>query len=253
MERMQFLVENRKLGERFHMNVWEQGEGFPMVLLHGNGEDGQYFKHQMEFLKNHYRVIAVDTRGHGKSERGIAPFTIKQFADDLYHLLQEMNIKSIILLGFSDGGNVAIAFALKYQHMLKSMILNGANLTPAGVKRQVQLPIIAGYRIVSAIAALDKKQASIAKRELLGLMVIQPDFKPEMLQKITIPVLVLVGDRDMIKADHSRMIANSLTDGTLKVIRGNHFIASQSPNIFNQAVLEFLESQQFNFSWNTQK
>lgn len=238
MERMQFLVENRRLGERFYMHVWEQGEGIPLVFLHGNGEDGQYFKHQMAYFKKDYRVLAVDTRGHGKSERGIAPFTIRQFADDLYHLLQKMDITEIILLGFSDGANIAIEFARKHQHMLKALILNGANLNPSGVKWQVQLPIIAGYRIVSAISALDKR--AVAKKEILGLMVKQPDIRPQMLENITVPTLVIVGDKDMIKAEHSQKIADSLPNAVLKVIKGNHFIASKEPKAFHEAVEEFL-------------
>lgn len=58
----------------------EKGSGIPFILLHGNGEDGGYFKHQTDYFSNYYRMIAVDTRGHGKSPRGNAPFTMEQFA-----------------------------------------------------------------------------------------------------------------------------------------------------------------------------
>ena len=58
----------------------EQGKGFPLILLHGNGEDGSYFVHQMKPFAQRFRVIAIDTRGHGKTPRGEAPFTIRQFA-----------------------------------------------------------------------------------------------------------------------------------------------------------------------------
>ena len=58
------------------LNHVETGEGFPLVLLHGNGEDHTYFKRQMEPFSLKYRVIALDTRGHGKSPRGSAPFTL---------------------------------------------------------------------------------------------------------------------------------------------------------------------------------
>ncbi len=61
----------------------EQGSGYPLILLHGNGEDGSYFVHQIAEFSRTYHVFAVDTRGHGKSPRGDAPFTIRQFADDL--------------------------------------------------------------------------------------------------------------------------------------------------------------------------
>ena len=92
----------------------EKGKGRPLVLLHGNGEDGSYFRHQMEYFSPQYRVLAVDTRGHGQSPRGTAPFTMSQFAQDLKTLLDELEINAPILLGFSDGANIAMKFALRY-------------------------------------------------------------------------------------------------------------------------------------------
>ena len=61
----------------------EAGEGFPLILLHGNGEDHTYFTHQISYFSKNHRVLALDTRGHGKTPRGTAPFTIRQFAEDL--------------------------------------------------------------------------------------------------------------------------------------------------------------------------
>ena len=66
----------------------EKGSGEPLILLHGNGEDRTYFENQMEFFQNGYRVIALDTRGHGQSPRGTKPFTIEQFSCDLYDFMK---------------------------------------------------------------------------------------------------------------------------------------------------------------------
>ena len=74
------------------LNYVETGEGFPLVLLHGNGEDHTYFKRQMEPFSPKYRVIALDTRGHGESPRGSAPFTLDQFAEDLKEFLDQRGI-----------------------------------------------------------------------------------------------------------------------------------------------------------------
>ena len=67
----------------------EQGQGQPMILLHGNGESCEYFEHQIPCFSSDYHVIAIDTRGHGKSPRGEKPFTIKQFAEDLHDFMDE--------------------------------------------------------------------------------------------------------------------------------------------------------------------
>ena len=86
------------------LHYTEQGSGFPLILLHGNGEDHTYFVHQIEFFSRFYRVIALDTRGHGQSPRGTAPFSIVQFAKDLLAFMDQKQIKKTHILGFSDGG-----------------------------------------------------------------------------------------------------------------------------------------------------
>ena len=130
----------------------EQGTGEPLILLHGNGEDGSYFERQMDAFASRFRVIALDTRGHGRSPRGEAPFTIRQFADDLLAFMDGQGIERAHLLGFSDGGNIALAFALAHPERVGKLVLNGANLDGGGVKPSVQLPIVAGYGAASLFA-----------------------------------------------------------------------------------------------------
>ena len=78
----------------------EKGNKEPFILLHGNGEDGSYFENQIDYFSDKYRVIALDTRGHGKSPRGNAPFTIEQFSRDLYDFMTGLEILNAIILGF---------------------------------------------------------------------------------------------------------------------------------------------------------
>ena len=143
--------------DNIKLNYIEKGEGFPLILLHGNGENGEYFLHQTEHFSKTYRVIAVDTRGHGSSPRGTAPFSIRQFADDLHYFMDELNIEKANILGFSDGGNIAMLFALKYPERVEKLILNGANLNAKGVKFSVQLPIEIGYRMAKLFAKKSEK------------------------------------------------------------------------------------------------
>ena len=77
------------------LNFIEKGSGKPLVLLHGNGGSLDCFKNQIEYFSKYYRVIALDTRGHGNSPRGSAPFTIEQFSEDLKCFLDENNLKNI--------------------------------------------------------------------------------------------------------------------------------------------------------------
>ena len=125
----------------------EKGRGEPLILLHGNGENCDYFKGQIDAFARYYHVYALDTRGHGKTPRGNAPFTIRQFADDLLGFLDSYGIDKAHLLGFSDGGNIAMVFAIKYPDRVNRLILNGANLNAKGVKPSTQIPIEIVYKI----------------------------------------------------------------------------------------------------------
>lgn len=213
-----------------------RGEGHPLLLLHGNGESGEYFSRQIPYFSKSRKVYAVDTRGHGRSPRGSAPFTIDQFAEDLLDFMDRQQLPEADLLGFSDGGNIALTFALRYPHRVSRLILNGANLSPGGVKAAVQLPIFLGYHA----ARLGRSEKARSHAELLGLMVNEPHIHPADLGQLTMPALVIVGSRDMIKSAHSRLIADSLPNGRLVVLRGDHFIASRRSAAFNQAVSAFL-------------
>ena len=132
----------------------EKGKGEPLLLLHGNGDSGEYFSNQIDVFAKSYHVYAIDTRGHGKSPRGTAPFTIRQFADDLRDFMDGLGIEKAHILGFSDGGNIAMIFAMKYPERVDRLILNGANLNAKGVKRGVQIPIEIGYKIACRFARL---------------------------------------------------------------------------------------------------
>lgn len=216
----------------------EQGTGFPLILLHGNGEDAHYFVHQMAPFAQHFRVIAVDTRGHGKTPRGGAPFTIRQFAEDLLSFMDRLSIEKAHILGFSDGGNIAMVFAMAHPERVEKLILDGANLDASGVKRKIQIPIEIGYRIAKLFAG--RNPEARRKAELLGLMVHDPDVKPEELAAIHCPTLVLAGEDDMIKESHTRLIAHAIPGAELAIIQGSHFVANQNPEAFNEVVLRFL-------------
>lgn len=219
----------------------EQGEGEPLILLHGNGEDGTYFTNQFSFFSDKYRVIAIDTRGHGKSPRGTAPFTMEQFALDLKELMDRLQVDRAILLGFSDGANIAMKFALKYPDRVKALVLNGGSLHTKGVKGSIQIPIEIGYRLAKLFAG--KSEEAKRHMEILGLMVNEPNIDPAALHTLQMPTLVIAGTRDMIKENHTKLIAKSIPNAKLSIIKGNHFIAQKKPQEFNREVEAFLQME----------
>ena len=216
----------------------EKGQGEPLILLHGNGESCEYFQGQMDAFARRYHVYAVDTRGHGKTPRGERPFTIRQFADDLRCFMDEHGIEKAHLLGFSDGGNIAMIFAMRYPERVDRLILNGANLDTRGVKRAVQIPVEIGYRMAKLFSG--RSESARANAEMLGLMVNDPNVRPEELEAIRAKTLVIAGTKDLIKPSQTRQIAEHIPDSRLVFVEGNHFIAGKNPEEYNQAVLVFL-------------
>lgn len=218
----------------------ENKDKTPLILLHGNGEDGSYFKNQIDYFSDKYRVIALDTRGHGKSPRGTEPFTIEQFSCDLYDFMVRLDISNAVILGFSDGANIAMKFAMRYPDKVRALILNGGNLNPKGVKRTTQIPIEIGYRIARWFSS--KSPDARKNAEMLGLMVNEPDIEPNELASIIVPTLVICGSKDMIKESHTKEIAENIPNAKLSIIKGNHFIANKQHATFNNAVEEFLQT-----------
>lgn len=216
----------------------EKGKGEVLVLLHGNSDNSNYFVNQIEYFKDNYRVIAIDTRGHGKSPRGNMPFTIEQFADDLNNFLNKLNIDKITLLGFSDGANIGMKFALKYPEKLNALILDGGNLNKDGVSKTVSVSIELIYKLCKLLS----KKSEEAKKymEMLNLLVNEPNIKPEELNKINVPTLVIAGTKDLIKPEHTKLIAENINNSKLIFVNGGHMVAKQKPQEFNKEVEKFL-------------
>ena len=216
----------------------EKGCGQPLILLHGNGENSDCFQAQIEEFSKYFHVYAIDTRGHGKTLRGTKPFTIRQFAQDLADFMDLHHIPQANLLGFSDGGNIAIIFALQYPERVLKLVLNGANLDPKGMKRSVLWPIEIEYAFYKCFAK--RSESAKLKAELLGLMIHDPNIPVAELSKIQHETLVIAGTHDMIQSQHTQCIANHIPHAKLAIVSGDHFIAYKQPKAFNQAVLDFL-------------
>lgn len=163
-----------------------------------------------------------------------------QFSEDLNELMKKLKISNAVILGFSDGANIAMKFALKYPDKVKALILNGGNLNASGIKRTVQIPIEIGYRISKLFVG--KSEDAKLKAEILSLMVNEPNIKVSDLKNITSPTLVIAGTHDMVKTIHTKEIAENISNAKLSIIKGNHFIASKAPNEFNREVEKFLKT-----------
>ncbi|MCI9611778.1 MAG: alpha/beta hydrolase [Eubacterium sp.] len=181
------------------------GEGHPLLLLHGNGEDHTIFDALIPLLARTHTVYAIDSRGHGASNP-TEEYSYPGMADDIAQLITSLEIPSPILYGFSDGGIIGLLLALHYPGLIQKLIISGANLNPHGMKMTFLHKIKQHY----------KKSDSPLDRMMLE----EPDIDPDALSKIQIPVLVLAGEHDIIKLSHTKLIAKKLAHAQLSIVPG---------------------------------
>lgn len=230
-----FRIHNANI----YYRIYGTGER-TLFFLHGNGEDWTCFKKQIEFFAGDYKVVTMDSRGHGHSGISEKPLTIKQIAQDAAALIMKLHLEHVTLVGFSDGANIVLEMALNSTFPYERLILGGANLNPKGVKMRYQLPTILSHAFCESAARFYPKLQR--KADILGLMTHEPNIRPERLNKITIPALVMAGEHDMIKEKHTKLIAASLPNSTLAIIpRANHFIFDGWADKVNHIMERFLE------------
>jgi Predicted hydrolases or acyltransferases (alpha/beta hydrolase superfamily) len=181
----------------------KRGEGRPLVLLHGNGEDHTIFTQALWRLEKHFCCYAVDSRCHGQSAEG--PLHYDLMAADMLGFLEALDLRDVIFYGFSDGGIVGILTAAQTDR-ITTLITSGANLTPNGVKFPLRLLVCALY-----LATHDPK---------MRLMLAEPWISDDVLTKIKANTLVLAGSRDLIPESETRHIAELIPNAELQILKG---------------------------------
>ena len=186
----------------------QSGQGDPIILLHGNGQDHTIFKKLTKNLSGDFTVYALDSRGHGKSSM-VKHLDYMSKMEDVAGFIQKLEIKKPILYGFSDGGIIGLLLAIHNPEILDKLIISGANINPDGIK--------------TYILSIMKVLYFFTRSSKLKLMLTQPDIKESELNSIITPTLVLAGRHDIIKEEHTKYIANNISGSELKILKGeNH-------------------------------
>ena len=226
---MEFYRSN---GERIHYEII--GKGFPIVFLHGNNLESSYFKKQ-RILSRYYKLIFVDSLGHGKSGDIFGKVSFSYLADSLDELLSYLNIEKCLLVGHSDGANLAIKYAALHQERVAGILANSGNISFKGLKF---LPRYACYleevlyKTLGIIFPCFKRRSKVSPLLREDLNIPKKTFS-----KSNYPVIVLVGDHDMIKREHSISIAELFPRGKF-IERKNqgHNIPKKDSNYFNLTI-----------------
>jgi len=210
------------------------GNGSPLVLLHGNGGSIEAFRNQIPFFEKHFRVIAIDSRLQGKSGGSADTLSYEMMASDFCALLDQLNIDSAYVLGWSDGGINGLIMAMTCPEKVKMLAVSGANTVPDSTAF-AYTDILGMRNFVGNDTTADKTAAT-----LFNMILTQPNIPFAALSQIRCPVLVMAGDHDLIKPEHTLKIFQSIPQASLCIFPDSrHDVCQQHPEMFNQTVLKF--------------
>lgn len=235
------------------------GSGEPLIVLHGAGDSIETMRNGIVALSENYRVIAVDSRGHGRTTDSDQPFSNDLFAKDITELMTLLEIDRAHILGLSDGGITGLAIAMGYPDRIEKLVIIGANFTPDGLTDLVvdfmsdgenvdNVPISPVYEKY----APDPSHWTMLVEKCWQMTLSGPNYTQEDLGKIQAPVLVMLGERDrFIRVEHTEELHRSITNSTLLIVPNaghnvfeiDNYLAQDAVEEANEAILDFLMTE----------
>ncbi|WP_122627191.1 2-succinyl-6-hydroxy-2,4-cyclohexadiene-1-carboxylate synthase [Lucifera butyrica] len=257
------------------LNVEMEGEGPPLLLLHGFTGSIQSWRRILPALRNRYKVVLVDMIGHGLSESPVdfRRYSMEHAVEDLLQLLAQLGLPKVNLLGYSMGGRCALQFAVQAPERVHTLILEssspGIAAEPEREARRRSDEALAGFIIEQGVAAFVDRWTSLA---LFATQQALPDFiKNEVrcqrlqnqaqglanslrgmgtgvqpswwgrLQEIRVPTLLLVGEHDAKFRRIGLSMEKIIPGSTLQIIpSAGHTVHLEQPAVFTAAVMDFL-------------
>ncbi len=202
----------------FKMYAEIYGEGQPLLIIHGNGGSINNFIYQIPFFAKKYKVIIADSRAQGKSSDKGDSLTYEMMADDYAALLDVLKIDSAHVIGWSDGGINGLLLSIRHPEKVKKLAITGANLVPD----TTAVPQLIWNMVMPTFTMLkNKKTRNEEEKEaykLFRLLVEQPHIPLSDLHTIKCPTLVIGGDHDVIKEEHSLLIYKNIPKSYLWIL-----------------------------------
>lgn len=224
MDSVHFPYDNNKKAGKYYeirgfkMYTEVYGQGQPLLIIHGNSGSMKDFLYQIPYFSKRYKVIVADSRSQGRSETHGDSLTYEMMADDYSALLDAMKIDSAYVIGWSDGGINGLLLAIRHPEKVKKLAITGANLVPdtTAVPQSVWNLVKPSYYMLKA----NKKKTyeDSARYNLMRLLIEQPHIPTTDLQKVKCPTLVIGGDHDVIKIEHTLLIQKNIPKSYLWIL-----------------------------------
>ena len=224
----------------FNMYAETYGQGQPLLIIHGNGGSIGDFVNQVPYFSKKYKVIVADSRAQGQSKDTGDSLSYEMMADDYAALLDAMKIDSAFVIGWSDGGINGLLLSIRHPKKVKKLAVTGANLWPdtTAVFQDVEDLVMPEY------TALKNNQNKTAQQKnnwkLMRLLVEEPHITLQSLHAISVPTLVIGGDHDVIKPEHTMLIAQNIPSSYLWILpNSGHSTPLVYKDEFNKKVDDF--------------
>ena len=223
------------------------GSGSPVILLHGGlGHSGNWGYQLPPLVRNGYRAVLIDSRGHGRSTRDARPFSYELMASDVLAVMDALHLERAGLVGWSDGACTALVLAATTLSRVAGVFFFACNMDPNGVK-----PFEATPTLDRCFSRHTKDYAQLSATpenfkdfvEAVSLMQrTQPNYSTHDLAKISVPVVIVQSEHDeFIRREHAEYLARSIPGAEFVVLDGvSHFAPLQRPEQFNAAILAFV-------------
>ena len=231
------------------VRIWyaEFGAGEPVLFLHGGLVNSNYWGNQVPVLAKQYKVIVMDSRGHGRSSRDARPIGYDLMAADVVALLDYLHIRKTALVGWSDGAIIGLDIAIHHPERLTKLFAFAANSDPSAVRDDIgKSPV---FSAVVARAAGEYETLSPTPRgfkafdaQIEHMWASEPHFTDAQLGGIRVPVWIVDGDHEeAIRRENTLYMADHIPNACLLIQPGvSHFSFLQDPEQFTRDVQHFL-------------
>ncbi len=213
-----------------------RGSGPTLVFLHGGGDSGEHsFVRQLEVFSEHHHIVAPDQVGQGRTPEVPGPLSYTAMMEDTAELLKMLKLQHVDVVGFSDGGILALMLAVRHPELVRRLVISGVNIAPEGLRPED----------LEELRATDIPKPRTIDEKLAHLWLTSPteaELNLGLLARIAQPVLVISGDRDAITLEHTLKIFHALPDAELCVLPGtDHATFSGRSDWLNPIISAFLD------------
>jgi RNA polymerase sigma-70 factor, ECF subfamily len=235
--------------EHAEARIWytAYGSGSPVLLLHGGlGHSGNWGYQVPALVGSGFRVVLMDSRGHGRSTRDARPYTYELMASDVLAVMDALHIQKASFVGWSDGACTALILGARAPERVAGVFFFACNMDPSGVKPIEDSPILnrcfgRHANDYVQLAATPNQFKSLVEA-VSHMQRTQPNYSAQDLAGITVPVTIVQSEyEEFIKREHAEYLARSIPNAELVALNGvSHFAPLQRPEQFNAAMLSFL-------------